>query len=88
MMIPKKKIALLSNSKKFHRFSFSSLSLTLHLLLEGDVLDVEADLGSVLDRDTVSAEHLELLDLSVRCVHLIRVARIKNRIWKRKLFKS
>ena len=85
-MIPKKKIALLSNSKKFHRFN--SLSLTLHLLLEGDVLDVEADLGSVLDRDTVSAEHLELLDLSVRCVHLIRVARIKNRIWKRKLFKS
>ena len=44
----------------------------LILLLEGDVLDVEVDLGPVLDGHGVQAELFELLDLAVRGVHVAR----------------
>lgn len=42
----------------------------LILLLEGDVLDVEVDLGPVLERDGVEAELLELLYLPIRRIHI------------------
>ena len=53
---------------------FSSLDgngfLPLILLLKVDVLDVEGDLGAVLEGHRVGAELLELLNLPVRRVHL------------------
>ena len=48
-------------------------------LLEGDVPDIKADLGPVLDGDAVSAEELELLDLPISRIHLptVHITRVK-----------
>ena len=62
----KKIIQLLPPSLQSHLL----LEVHSHLLLEGDVPHVEADLGPVLHGDTVPAEQLELLYLSISRIHI------------------
>ena len=56
------------------------ISHCLKFLLEGDVPDIKADLGPVLDGDAVSAEELELLDLPISRIHLptVHITRVEN----------